>query len=396
MRPLDKGKGVDYGYPLQDQDELKWNKSAGKGGVPSPWEALNAITGFDPVRMTAEIALKLALALNTGTITKTYNEDTKQINDGKPLDEITKKTAVKTILDKVADIYKKAGGPLAKALGPFCAYCETYITTLIEVDHVANKSYYPTLAIEWLNFLPACGPCNNTKSNKPSREVAAVDPPPPQLLQNLNDDTPFYLKIRKYFAWPDEYADTFQFFGLVFAMSVNDGVTWQPMSYSDAANFQYNELVGEDLTKGEIRANLWHKGKLCPGVLAQVWIKEGGNLTEMCGLNAESKTTDDTGNITYDRRVYNRTLAWFAALGVMKPLLKDLSWEAVQVQWPAIQWCSKLAGFWSVWVTLLSQCADVNDGTFDQNLGAWFYKSPDADDFYPGTDTNSIVLPARQ
>ena len=62
-----------------------------------------------------------------------------------------------------------------------CAYCERPLEMAGEIDHFRPKSLYPWLAFEWLNFMYACGSCNQSKSNsfplsgRPSPFLATLD-----------------------------------------------------------------------------------------------------------------------------------------------------------------------------------------------------------------------------
>ena len=62
--------------------------------------------------------------------------------------------------------YKQARDPLIARMGDYCSYCEIKIHTQVDVEHVLPKSPNPALALEWTNFLLACGNCNSIKSDK--------------------------------------------------------------------------------------------------------------------------------------------------------------------------------------------------------------------------------------
>ncbi len=62
--------------------------------------------------------------------------------------------------------YKQARDPLIERMGDYCSYCEIKIHTQVDVEHVLPKSPNPALALEWTNFLLACGNCNSIKGHK--------------------------------------------------------------------------------------------------------------------------------------------------------------------------------------------------------------------------------------
>jgi hypothetical protein len=373
MRPVDKGAGAGYVPP----DTLSWNKLNNKKKITPAWKAISAVSGVSTSPLVLPLTTCLQLALDAVVATDPTANQT---------------TAKKAIIEKATEIYKTAAGPLATAVGPFCSYCETAIPGLLEVEHVAPKASYPTLMTTWANFLLSCGPCNNKKSENPDRAAAAVNPPPPALDPSTGTDTAFYDKIRNMYAWPDWWNGTFQFFPIDFQMSPDNGATWQSMSLADASNLQDNYLVSQDLNTRAIRADIVHGGQQYANVLvAAVVLPWDQNLVQLCGLNNPGNTG---GNKTYDRRLYNRTLAWFQILEVMRPLMNIDDEQTFLQLWPIIQYSSASTGFWSLWVTLLSQYNDFDNPP--HSLGYWLFASANAATFYPGTNATNIVLPPRQ
>jgi len=91
------------------------------------------------------------------------------VNKGSwPIDTKTKAPKVfKSDRKKDDDTYKKAKPDLICRLGPYCSYCETKLRDRdLHVEHMLPKSLHPSLRGDWGNFLLACGPCNEPKSNK--------------------------------------------------------------------------------------------------------------------------------------------------------------------------------------------------------------------------------------
>lgn len=53
----------------------------------------------------------------------------------------------------------------AACRGPHrCMYCED--SAAYQMDHVRPKAFYPDLVFSWMNYLYACGPCNNWKQHR--------------------------------------------------------------------------------------------------------------------------------------------------------------------------------------------------------------------------------------
>lgn len=372
MRPVNKGPGVAYVPPAN----LSWNRFNNQGGETAAWTALTNVFGIttnpNPLVLALSDCLQMLLDLKVGAVVN-------------PAYGTTARTA---IMDKATEVYKTAAVPLYDAIGPFCSYCETAIPGLLEVEHRAPKAEYPTLMTHWINFLLTCGPCNTQKGNKPLRANAALLPPPPPLNPNSQSDALFYQRIRDNFTWPDYWNGSFQHFWLDFQISNDAGVSWASMNLSDATNLQNTYLAGSDLATRRVWANVRYNGANYSNVLAQVIVQPvGDDLVGLCGLNVP-------GNGTYDRRLFNRTLAWFSTLDLMRPLMQINDEQQFNQLWPIIQYSSVSTGFWSLWVMLLSQ---FNDFAVPRphSLAYWLYADDDASSFYPGTNTSNITLPPR-
>lgn len=59
--------------------------------------------------------------------------------------------------------YSNACGPLQDRLGEYCSYCERWIASAIEVEHIQPKKPNPSQKFRWNNFLLACKNCNTGK-----------------------------------------------------------------------------------------------------------------------------------------------------------------------------------------------------------------------------------------
>lgn len=70
---------------------------------------------------------------------------------------------------KVFEKYQEARLDLTTRLGQYCSYCEVFVPSALEVEHIQpKKGPYgrPELKLTWSNFLLACKNCNTTKSDK--------------------------------------------------------------------------------------------------------------------------------------------------------------------------------------------------------------------------------------
>lgn len=371
MRPVNKGLGPGYVVP----PTFSWNQYNNQHQVTAAWQALSNITGIttNPLVLTVDASLQIAL---------------RQVSKQPPIPlnlQNDYKTAYTAVMAKVSDVYKTATVPLATALGSFCAYCETAIPGLLEVDHVAPESQFPTYSVSWDNFLPACGPCNNTKSSTPNRATVSTFPPgtPPAT------EADYYLRIRQHYPWPDMYDDTFQLLPNILFFQNSEDNTWYEMDLADSVDLQDNYLVSANIATREVRADLRYDGQLYYNQLVYVQVSPADNdLVLLVGLNK-----DPTQSSTYDRRAFNRTVAWFSMLDFIRPIMQITDQPQFLLFWPLLQTATVYTGFWSSWVRCLSQFDDLEDV---HSLGYWLYSDPNAEDYYPGTNTTNIQLPPRQ
>ncbi len=59
-----------------------------------------------------------------------------------------------------------------------CAFCECHPAEggYLQVEHFQPKSIYPDMTFEWSNLLPACGPCNISKSDHDTTKEPILNP----------------------------------------------------------------------------------------------------------------------------------------------------------------------------------------------------------------------------
>lgn len=62
-------------------------------------------------------------------------------------------------------------GYLVDRLGSYCSYCERRLNDLPQVEHVVAQKIDPSKELDWDNLLLSCGPCNQTKWNKPCSSI---------------------------------------------------------------------------------------------------------------------------------------------------------------------------------------------------------------------------------
>ena len=252
---------------------------------------------------------------------------------------------------KIETVYKLAAVPLTERLGAYCSYCETAVPGLIEVEHVAPKAEYPTFSADWDNFLIACSPCNTSKREYPTRSE----------LRNwrgadLTTEASCYGDIRgTYLVWPDREPSSYRLFPSQMFCDPGDQGTWVPVHYLDASNLD-NVITSVSLGTRTVRADLPTLGEYDVRVVVQIdpsvnstWPKasQATRTVGLCKLNDMGKI-----NTTYDRRVLNRTRAWFEVLKVLKSITRLQSAAAFDAAWTGLISAAESRGFFSLWVRI--------------------------------------------
>jgi hypothetical protein len=256
---------------------------------------------------------------------------------------------------------------------------------LIEVEHCVPKSEFPKFAVDWDNFLLSCGPCNKSKSNHPTWGELGVwrksDP--------LDEQTSFQEIRQTYVLWPDTSPDTYreQPPVLQYQYDENDNDAWQTLTDSDAVDLG-NQIVSTDVSLGLVRANLPLVGQ--SNVPVRIHIEpskeEAKRLREHCKLNQSSAK-----NPSYDRRVFNRTSAWFKILDHLRALdPANITPGAFPPAWHILLLHAESLGFYSLWVRLLLPHYDPLADPTLVNLGRRFVHDIQAAKLFPGTEDSNI------
>ena len=300
--------------------------------------------------------------------------------------------------------YTNAAAELVNQLGPYCAYCEANLKTQIDVEHmlpkapgataVGIKQGFSSHAKSWLNFLPSCPRCNSTKQSQPSKHritsfavaipgfnftkddgrnldpLLAVAGPPAGGDTRITDRE--YARLyQNFYQFPLEPA-SYQNVGFALWNQTTNAID------NTAIAIQINWTINSvDEIRKVVRVNV-------PGVVEmlheyRVYIDYGAygatllptqlaarskvdQMQQICGLN--------TTNANTDRRVLERTEAWFMALAAVHRIQTDLEglgglalgaaaanvYNGVYQLWrDNVILTIKEKGFISVWLKIFSQ-----------------------------------------
>lgn len=366
MRPVNKGdRGNDYPYDLAT--DLKTVKP-----FTFQKQAIVNLVGTKPTLEQVLVNIWLRMV---------------KLNPNKrPSDYDDLKAALPRVKEVIGDTYKQASVPLTTRLGAFCSFCESPVTGLLEVEHIAPKAEYPTYSVIWENFLLACSACNTAKSNIPSRSTVRA-----WLNNNAPTERQYYDEITdNHYIWPDQDADAYNLFSVdLYYQSAKDS-TWKQLTPQNSVDFE-NIHLGTDINHRTVRAKITIRQKKYLTRNVEVRLsanddKHAKEMIELCKLNY----LGNTGS-TYDRRVVNRTEAWFKALKILKPLSEPSivgNQTVFDALWSGILTSAASVGFYSVWITIL-QRLNWSDPSGNDLLGR-FINETNTPNLFPGTDTANV------
>jgi len=289
--------------------------------------------------------------------------------------------AVKAIQDKVANSYKCAAVPLTQELGPFCSFCETPLPGLLEVEHCVPKSEYPMFSLAWNNFLLACSPCNTAKGNVPSRSAVRAWAQSP-----ITSENEFYAEVRlRHYVWADIGGQSHSWLPVQLEAYDAQMRAWNAVPMNQAAHLD-NTVISHDISKREVKARIFdpasnsHLPRIVRSQVARPAGSNAGRAIEMvklCDLNENGTLTS-----TYDRRVLNRTLAWFRCLVSLKTHLLQKNPAVQNSTWDMLLQNAAAVGFYSTWLTIVR--------SHNPKLAMRFVADTAQPLYYPGTDITNL------
>lgn len=373
MRPVDKGNGTEYTNKIPKYFDfsrcLQPKKKAYEYCVNNSFLVATPQSSYT--------------ALSTDCL-NFWLQVVKDVNAGIQIAN-ERKVVKDMILEKVTEVYKKAGVLMVQNIGGFCCYCDTPIPGLLEVEHRCPKSQYPTFSLDWENFLMSCGPCNNIKRDNPNRTTVDGGIP----LASEND---YKIEIESNFVFADTIPNTYDFLEpKLYFYDQNNNPAWQevPPQYAISLN---NQLISYDISNRTIVASLFESNdnppEYVPVQVIMVGYNDFGDLSiELCGLNHPGNPDS-----TYDRRLINRTKAWFTALQTLK-MFSFINKEDPQAQqvfdllWPSVLITAASTGFFSVWFTILKNFEDPSRN----NLAVRLVFDSNKPTLFPGTNINLLT-----
>jgi 5-methylcytosine-specific restriction endonuclease McrA len=313
-----------------------------------------------------------------------------QITANKPAVDL----AVPLIRAQVNAIYKKAARPLLVEYGEHCSFCEARLPAIVEVEHRLPKSEYPDLAVKWQNFLLACRPCNNAKSAHPDLTELA------QLVQNrasvmgttprvLASEQDYHDEIINYqYVWPNVDSEAYRNQPVELQYDAHSNGVWSTVARS-AWDRTDTRIDTVDLLNHKVTAYLSQLGGTFPVqvIVVRPTASSGSLYTptraqdsiDLCQLNKHGP-----GNGVYDRRVIQRTEAWFEAIDALKALRSLTSQSAFDSVWQMVGANAHSKGFFSVWLTVFGNVVDPSGQRLQDRFVNEFTRQ------FPGTNPANL------
>lgn len=265
------------------------------------------------------------------------------------------KKYMKAMSDRVGDEYKRAAVGLEFFLSKYCSYCETPVLQLVEVEHIWPKSTLTIYALDWDNFLIACGPCNNAKSNKPPRSDIQA------LIGHAPTPAEYKQAIRDYYVWPDTDASSYRWISYKLHSVTNGGTAALPVDQQISLG---HKKVFLDALARTVTADILNPVN---NVSTNRSVRVTATGTGGAGANPANadaarriielmQINTLRGEHSYDSRVLRKTECWFEALNAIKRIRRlkasTSSTGAYEDLWSQVMQTIEFAGFFSIWLTV--------------------------------------------
>jgi hypothetical protein len=299
--------------------------------------------------------------------------------------------------------YQQATAPLKTNLGAFCSYCEQRVPKLA-VEHMSPKANYPFFYLCWGNFLLACERCNGNGSGKGSGPAPGQVEGFPGFPAANRNATDYWEAIHTHYLWPDQpnsyraLMTRLEYDAANRAPATGNPPSWTPLADADAAKAA--RTANDDGAK-TVSASFAIGGT--PAITAPVraWLYAPNNdAAAVAAIGYFGFDKPSTGaNAEGETRVYNRTLAWFAAkeaIGLVKSLIAHGALQTdIDQAWSSVRNGAKSAGYFSVYVRVL----DLLDGrniNYPSTMPAVSLMGKFVTDVatpqgeFPGTDTTQV------
>lgn len=251
---------------------------------------------------------------------------------------------------------------LIGVLGQYCSYCGSPVFSHLHIEHVRPKSSFPDGIFAWSNFLLACASCNSAKSNRPNQGNVWGGPMTtanatayitnqnsinylwPFFDWNRLGNAPIY-PFRFRLKWIEYYRNQ-----ATFGNEITDAALLREMMQAFRSGTLPHERGLYYWPEGRAK---YFFGVGVEALLTNlVWAAD--SIIEFASLNKIVPSNDSSKSV--DRRIMNRTAAWFRALILRERLSLALSENDDDLAAAAVAMARvtiKNTGFWPIWLQVL-------------------------------------------
>ena len=345
-------------------------------------------------------------------------------NAGAPAGTVT--NARTNLIDNLTKRYRQAKADLTGQLDFYCSFCEAPIAAnSLAIEHRLAKSHYPLGWIWWGNFTLACPSCNSSKSNNPSRAVAAGFPAPalaapPQLPPQINPvgpampppspqpapasapDAALMQRVIERYFWPDMTNLAYRWverklwrvgFAAAYPVGQSKHLNNQVVNAfaaSTTANIRNPAVVGGWDLGVNVEVRLNGRPSTTPGAVGAARTTLRVRTLALTGLSTAGTA-----------RVALRTQAWLWMIRKIRQLRTAVNAAATpaaklatfNLMWPNIQASADAKGFYTTHVEVLRSylTAGFPNIVFNNaNFGAEFVQDADNNGYFIGTNIANV------
>jgi hypothetical protein len=266
-------------------------------------------------------------------------------------------------LDSGGSDWGDARRALIGRIGQYCAYCDSPIFSHLHIEHILPKSTFPENIFAWPNFLLACASCNSAKSNQPNQGTIPGAPKSTsdasEYITNVNGINYLWpsmdwsrLGYRRVFpfryvlAWMEPY---FNRLGFADEIGRSDAEDLTNRFFTGTLP-QERGLYFDTASGGKRYFGVQVKAVSAPFVpsSASEAVIEAASLNNILDADASAQSVD--------RRILNRTTAWFRA-SILRRTLNTAFRDDDNALRTAVINIARIAirntGFWPIWLQVL-------------------------------------------
>lgn len=375
MRPVIRGGRGAYGYDIDLSSYANLQNSLGNYTLNFIAAAVVNLIGANPTMWNILSVWWWVTAVDAGQVVA-------------PLNIADYRAALTTIKSRIDTEYRTSANQLITNIGRFCSYCEKAQPSPLSVEHVAPKDNYPLFPLAWDNFMLSCTVCNvagTGKGTDPQRVTVAGWGGPPA------NELDYHTRIQAAYLWPTNQLAYRNLVPRLEYWSVGNNA-WQPVPAQQSVR-PGMQIISDNYPARRNTARIYLDGtaNLYTRDVRVMLVPIGGLATAALGLLKLNSTGIVVGPNppTSDGRMFDRTKAWFTAVGMLDATRYLPAGPTWQNWWNTVPGNAAAVGYFSVWARVL-ELMNVNVPGTANPLLPRFLNDVVAAGAYPGTDATAI------